>query len=267
MSVYNSKLLALVDVAAKRPPVITKLIVDSQRPSMASDGESHSMTPENLSYIGQSSSLDYKDKSTRKKNHALPVVLMKLLMDEEKKDVMKFVPDGESFAILRAHAFSAEMMKPYFNCVKFPTFVKKMEKWGFRLISNNTGQKYQVIFRHTLFHRGDWKSCRQIRCMGNKRAHSSQAPCPTAITHTNSSSGLAYSEKATLINASAPRSPSPKATLDERVAAMTKYLCPDKITRNGSLPYFSQAEVNRATDIIVGAAIESLVRDRVNPLG
>ena len=266
MSANNTRLLTLIDGAAQSPPFITKLIVDSQQPSMVFGDESRSTAPGNLSCTGQTSSLDYKHKSTRKKNHALPVVLMKLLMDEEKKDVMKFVPDGKSFAILRAHAFSAEMMKPYFNCVKFPTFVKKMERWGFRLICNNTRQKNQVIFRHPLFRRGDWKSCRQIHCVGNKRAHSSRSACLKEKTHTDASSGLAYSQKAPLTNAPAPRSLSPKAIPDEPVAATTKHLCKNETTRNGLLPFFSQAEVNWVTDIIVGAAIKALVRDRINVL-
>ena len=223
--------------------------------------------------------------TTRKKNHSLPVILMNLLMDERNHEIMFFSPDGSSFKILSPHRFSAEMMSHSFYCVNFPTFLKKMEMWGFETVQSggdgNNALRLDFVFRHPLFRRGDWKSCRRIRRIASSGSTMTSVARSITKTGTPSTTKMRTSltsdtrESASVgpmqefngrTTSSLMRSTSPQVSSDDELCtlmAVDNYLRLRGKRKHGHsvVANVSHDELSDMTNVVVRSAIDALMRD------
>jgi len=111
---------------------------------------------------------------------------MNLLEDPSNSDVITFLPDGTSFAILQPSAFASGLMSKHFKILKFDSFVRKLNRWGFSRVADRIGNHCEV-YQHPLFRRGKWDLCRKMKCLkGNLSCSSpkstSRASSPKEVT-------------------------------------------------------------------------------------
>jgi hypothetical protein len=102
---------------------------------------------------------------SKKPKESFAETLMNMLHDEEYSRIVTFLPDGQSFGIINAKVFSDEVMPKVLGIRTFSSFVRKLNRWGFERIMEKKTHDVDV-FRHNLFHKGDWKLCRKIKCVG-----------------------------------------------------------------------------------------------------
>ncbi len=90
-------------------------------------------------------------------------VLMDILnvTDPDHTDVICWVPDGESFLIADQERFERELLPTYFRGSLFNSFVRKLNRWGFRRLKR-TGKASS--FAHDCFLRDKPWLCENMRC-------------------------------------------------------------------------------------------------------
>jgi len=90
-------------------------------------------------------------------------VLMDLLntADYHHGSVIFWVPDGKSFLIADQNRFEKEILPTYFRGTLFNSFVRKLNRWGFRRLKR-TG--HISSFAHDLFRRDKPWLCSRMKC-------------------------------------------------------------------------------------------------------
>lgn len=91
--------------------------------------------------------------------------MMHMLLDEEYSKIVTFLPDDQSWGITNAKLFVEQVMPKVFGIRTFSSFVRKLNRWGFERIMEKKTHDVDV-FRHVHFKKGDWESCRNIKCIG-----------------------------------------------------------------------------------------------------
>jgi len=90
-----------------------------------------------------------------------PEKLMQILSLPETQDAMQWVPDGEAFIIKSVVKCVNDILPRFFKQTKFASFVRKLNRWGFKQISKGTRN---IIYHHQLFKRGQLELCMTMRC-------------------------------------------------------------------------------------------------------
>jgi len=90
-------------------------------------------------------------------------ILMDLLntADYHHGSVIFWVPDGKSFLIADQNRFEKEILPTYFRGTLFNSFVRKLNRWGFRRLKR-TG--HISSFAHDLFRRDKPWLCSRMKC-------------------------------------------------------------------------------------------------------
>lgn len=129
-----------------------------------------------------------------------PMRLHALLADPTVRDVISWLPHGRSFVVLRPDIFATHVLPRYFapegsnslnakflNAVpadgtsgvilsqmkgvhKYPSFTRKLNRWGFRQISRGPDSG---AFCHDLFQRDDPELCRGMVCQKSRKLKNS----------------------------------------------------------------------------------------------
>ena len=110
-----------------------------------------------------------------------------LLADPNVRDVISWLPHGRSFVILRPDVFATRVLpmyfapegsnslsrqtgngqvKPHGSVHKYPSFTRKLNRWGFRQISRGADAG---AFCHDLFRRDDPEACRDMVCQKSRK--------------------------------------------------------------------------------------------------
>jgi len=89
-----------------------------------------------------------------------PEVLMQLLNDESKQEVLRWMPCGNQFCITNYRKFVGGEMEKLFHIRHMSSFVRKLNRWGFvrEFVDGNLD-----IFCHPCFRRDQPELCRQMR--------------------------------------------------------------------------------------------------------
>lgn len=74
-----------------------------------------------------------------------PEKLMEILDHPNSQDILQWMPDGEAFCVLSPTRCTDEILPKFFKQTKFPSFVRKLNRWGFKQISKGTRD---LIYRH-----------------------------------------------------------------------------------------------------------------------
>lgn len=114
-----------------------------------------------------------------------------LLADPAVRDVISWLPQGKSFVVLRPDVFAANVLPRYFapegsnslnarpatgkdgtvkkaqGVHKYPSFTRKLNRWGFRQISRGPDAG---AFCHELFQRDDPELCRGMVCQKSRKS-------------------------------------------------------------------------------------------------
>uniref|UniRef100_A0A7S2A744 HSF-type DNA-binding domain-containing protein n=1 Tax=Ditylum brightwellii TaxID=49249 RepID=A0A7S2A744_9STRA len=115
-----------------------------------------------------------------------PERLMSVLSNRSVSDVISWLPHGRSFVILRPDVFASRIMPVYFgpetgkpappsSTFKYPSFTRKLNRWGFRQISRGPDAG---AFHHDLFRREQPELCRKMVCQKSRRPKSSKCTKP-----------------------------------------------------------------------------------------
>jgi len=126
---------------------------------------------------------------TKEEKEIFPIRLHRLLVDPTVHDAISWLPNGQSFVILRPDTFAMSVLPRYFgregsNSVsatssgqyftknkdqgvhKYPSFTRKLNRWGFRQVS---GGPYAGAFSHDLFRRDSPELCLDMICQKSRK--------------------------------------------------------------------------------------------------
>jgi hypothetical protein len=120
-----------------------------------------------------------------------PMKLHALLADPAVRDVISWLPQGKSFVVLRPDVFASSVLPRYFapegsnslnarpaagkdgtikktqGVHKYPSFTRKLNRWGFRQISRGPDAG---AFCHDLFQRDAPELCRGMVCQKSRKS-------------------------------------------------------------------------------------------------
>jgi len=102
-----------------------------------------------------------------KERHAVPfpLKLMEVVSNESHSDIISWLSHGRGFMIYKTKEFVDNVMPKYFKQTKFPSFTRKLSRWGFHRVQR--GPEVGVYY-HDLFKRDAPRLCLQIRCLPNR---------------------------------------------------------------------------------------------------
>ncbi|KAL7531138.1 hypothetical protein ACHAXR_005238 [Thalassiosira sp. AJA248-18] len=124
---------------------------------------------------GASSSVHSTTK-VRAKN--FPEVLMEIVSNPDYAHMVSWLPHGKSFAIHDPCRFSAEILPKYFRRVIFRSFVRKLNRWGFRSVKRSLSG-FESTFEHQYFCRDQPELSAKMYCKSNP-ATKSLPSCATS---------------------------------------------------------------------------------------
>ncbi|KAL7430267.1 hypothetical protein ACHAXM_002097 [Skeletonema potamos] len=106
------------------------------------------------------------------KNQAktFPQVLQEILTTPEYQSIAHWLPDGLSFIIADKQRFSDEILPKYFREALFRSFVRKLNRWGFRRVKSR-GKGGESSFAHNNFVREKPLLCLKMRCKSKPSYH------------------------------------------------------------------------------------------------
>ncbi len=127
-----------------------------------------------------------------------PQILHEILSTPECQPIIHWLPDGLSFIIADKHRFSDEILPTYFNRGVLRSFVRKLNRWGFRRVkSRRKGE--ESSFAHNSFVRDKPSLCSEMKCKSKPSYHKA----PSAKKKKNKAKVAAIKAKS-LSNAVAP---------------------------------------------------------------
>jgi len=227
----------------------------------------------------QLSSDGSKTGDTKKTNQPLfPEILMTILTDSSHSDIITFLPDNCTFCILQPKQFATDLMPRCFSIRTFISFTRKLTRWGFESVQDARCAK-KPTFRHTKFRKGDFLSCRKIKCMGkySKNGALSSPSTSSDISMTKSDEDMKLSgddssrtgESQLPPPAAAPRpsivrSLAKAQGLEETTATSLSRSSSATAGKNGVSVKSLLSSQDSATRSIIQAAIETLMRDKVH---
>lgn len=110
-----------------------------------------------------------------------PQRFMNLLNEPSISEVITWLPHGQSFIIFKPTVFTEKILPAYFpescaekkslktsnsSACKYPSFTRKLNRWGFRQVSRGTDAG---AFHHKLFQRDKPDLCLQMVCQRSRR--------------------------------------------------------------------------------------------------
>lgn len=158
--------------------------------------------------------------SSDSSKEVFPMRLHALLADPSVRDVISWLPHGKSFVVLRPDVFATRVLPRYFapegsnslnaktttvlgrdgslqiknksqGVHKYPSFTRKLNRWGFRQISRGPDAG---AFCHELFQRDAPELCRGLVCQKSRKSKSSKSAviggCPDDIMSVSSASTM-----------------------------------------------------------------------------
>jgi len=91
---------------------------------------------------------------------SFPLKLMEVLTNDDHKDIISWLAHGRGFMIFQTKEFVANVMPKYFKQTKFPSFTRKLSRWGFKRVQR--GPEVGVYY-HELFNRDNPNLCMHMR--------------------------------------------------------------------------------------------------------
>lgn len=108
-----------------------------------------------------------------KRSKIFPEILMGILSNPDYAHIIGWSLSGRSFVILDTSLFSSQILPKYFRRVVFRSFVRKLNRWGFRSMRRSSEEgriesNYSAPrFEHKHFSRDEPEMCARISCKSN----------------------------------------------------------------------------------------------------
>ena len=107
-----------------------------------------------------------------------PQRLISILSDHSISDIITWLPHGRAFVIIRAEDLAERILPKYFpessanssksssTACKYPSFTRKLNRWGFRQVTRGPDAG---AFHHKFFRRDEPSLCLQMICQRSRR--------------------------------------------------------------------------------------------------
>jgi hypothetical protein len=153
-----------------------------------------SSPPEEIVHSSRSSSSSPSG-SSKSSRETFPQKLMRILSNPAVGGVIRWLPHGKSFCILNPQEFADSVLPMYFSVHKYPSFTRKLNRWGFRQISRGSDAG---AFSHALFQRDATDLCLGMLCEKSSNRHRShKSSSPSSKTHSSTTSNNHHHHKTT----------------------------------------------------------------------
>ena len=103
------------------------------------NGNNHSQVPPAQGEDGSDHALMYNYMMYNTKN-SFPVKLHWILSNPEFEDIISWLPHGRSWHVLQPKIFTDKVIPQYFRHTRFPSFMRQVNGWGFRRVSEGGGE-------------------------------------------------------------------------------------------------------------------------------
>jgi len=128
---------------------------------------------------------------------SFPATLLSIVSNPEYDHIISWLPSGEAFSIHRRKEFESEILPKYFRQARFHSFVRKLNRWGFRRVNKNCAASFcsSIIFCHDNFKRD------AANCMAKKNpllGHNTKVSIDECVNTTMSNEAAAAACQATL---------------------------------------------------------------------
>lgn len=139
-----------------------------------------------------------------KDKEIFPMKLHELLADSSVRDVVSWLPHGNSFVILRPEIFATTVLPRYFApegsskggaVHKYPSFTRRLNRWGFRQVSRGADAG---AFCHELFRRDEPEACRGMVCQKSRKTVRDDCKSVSSTSTVSTHSGEKRSLSATV---------------------------------------------------------------------
>ena len=107
-----------------------------------------------------------KYNTTHKRAKTFPEILLDIMSNPEYSHIVSWLPHGQSFAIHNADEFVSIILPKYFRKVIFRSFIRKLNRWGFRSVKRSVSG-YESTFEHKLFVRDQPELIARMFCKSN----------------------------------------------------------------------------------------------------
>lgn len=101
-----------------------------------------------------------------------PQILQEILSTPQYQPIAHWLPDGFSFVIADKQRFSEEILPKFFREALFHSFIRKLNRWGFRRVKNKNRRKgEESSFAHSNFVRDKPWLCMKMKCKSKPSYH------------------------------------------------------------------------------------------------
>mmetsp|Transcript_246 Transcript_246/g.576 ORF Transcript_246/g.576 Transcript_246/m.576 type:complete len:343 (-) Transcript_246:120-1148(-) len=153
--------------------ITTSTAVLNEHPSRSNDIEVESSSVLSSTSSGDTNEKEEVDKampntynSNQKRAKTFPDILMDILANPDYTHIVGWLPGGKSFAIHSQSEFSSQILPKYFRRVIFRSFVRKLNRWGFRSVRRSISG-FESTFEHKYFCRDEPEICAKMYCKSN----------------------------------------------------------------------------------------------------
>ena len=144
--------------------------------------------PVKATIVSQRTGASHGNSVVSRDKETFPMRLHALLADSSVRDVVSWLPHGNSFVILRPDEFALRVLPRYFSpegssnsshVHKYPSFTRKLNRWGFRQIARGADAG---AFCHELFRRDTPERCRDMVCQKSRKIRDDSKSVSSAST-------------------------------------------------------------------------------------
>lgn len=104
--------------------------------------------------------------AAHKRAKPFPEVLMEILSNPDYASIIGWVSHGKSFAIHNRSQLSTQILPKYFRRVIFRSFIRKLNRWGFRSVKRSVSG-FESTFEQKNFCRDHPELCAKLFCKSN----------------------------------------------------------------------------------------------------
>lgn len=111
--------------------------------------------------------------STSKRAKTFPELLLEIISDPDNASIVSWLPNGKSFAVHDQGEFMSKILHKHFRRVIFRSFVRKLNRWGFRSVKRSVSG-FDSTFEHEYFCRDRPELISKMYCRSNPSSTMSQ---------------------------------------------------------------------------------------------
>ena len=158
VSVSNGVVAGTADFESRSGREVPRAETGSEAAAYSSENDSETENP-------AIAAIDKQDRS-------FPLVLHEILATTECQSILHWLPDDFSFIIADKQRFCSEILPEYFREALLNSFIRKLNRWGFRRVKSRSKSKAEESsFAHKNFVRGKRWQCLKMRCKSKPTYH------------------------------------------------------------------------------------------------